>query len=80
MWLSRTLLHLIMSELADASGKSCPLPVCQRIMVDEWKLELQECLQFMETNFTYATKMKDIMAKVEETGAGPLLMPLWSTV
>ena len=26
MWLSRTLLHLIVSELADASGKSDPTP------------------------------------------------------
>ena len=26
VWLSRTLLHLIMSELADASGASAPNP------------------------------------------------------
>lgn len=50
------------------------------LMVPEWCLELQECMEYMDSNFTYEQKLNDIVAQVEQTGAGTLLMPMWSKV
>eukprot|EP00667_Euglena_gracilis_P001803 EG_transcript_1803 len=50
------------------------------LLVPEWSLELEECMEYMDTNFTYEQKLHDIVGQVEETGAGYLMAPLWGKV
>eukprot|EP00668_Euglena_longa_P012288 GGOE01014727.1.p1 GENE.GGOE01014727.1~~GGOE01014727.1.p1 ORF type:complete len:1016 (-),score=352.54 GGOE01014727.1:281-3259(-) len=50
------------------------------LLVPEWWLELEECLSYMDTNFTYEQKLHDIVGQVEETGAEHLMIPLWARV
>ena len=67
----------------DGCTLRCSPQVLQKLvvlMVEEWRIELEECLEFLDTNFTYEQKMKEIVAKVEATRAGHMLMPLWTKV